>query len=187
MALTQDQKDAFFEHHLPHRLCLLTTFRDRQSWFTERIGREDCDLLRASKDSALIAIRMFAEFLGLKNGSRRDPKPDDVFVEMLGCDRVELAGLPRDEREVIAVLTLRSNKELAHLTTTYADQIKFNNAEIIVKGINIIERLLREKVYALAKDRNGQPYPFPTLEQQKMIYGHECELVGGYRLTPPTE
>jgi hypothetical protein len=70
MALTLDQKDEFFADHLPHRLCLLTTFRDRQSWFKERIGTKDCDLLRASKDSALIAVRMFADFLGLKDGSR---------------------------------------------------------------------------------------------------------------------
>lgn len=183
MALTPDQKDEFFAAHLPHRLCLLTTFRDRQSWFKERIGTKDCDLLRASKDSALIAIRMFAEFLGLKDGSRKCPRPDDVFLETLGCDRVELASLPQTERKVIEELTLRGNKELAHLTATFADQVKSNSAEVIVRGIDIIERLLREKVYALAKDRNGRPYPFPTLEKQRTIYGHECEIVGGYPLT----
>src|ERR1017187_10371708 len=84
MALTADQKDNFFKHHLPHRLCLLTTFRDRQAWFAKRIGKKDKDLLRASKDSSLIMIRMFAEFLGLKEGRDRFIKrPRDLVDQSI--------------------------------------------------------------------------------------------------------
>jgi hypothetical protein len=186
MALTADQKDNFFKHHLPHRLCLLTTFRDRQAWFAKRIGKKDKDLLRASKDSSLIMIRMFAEFLGLKEGRRKKnggPKSgspdDDVFLEMLGCPRVSLASLPQSEQDVITALTRRGNKELAHLTSSFADQLKFNTAEYIVEGIEIIARLLREKVYDQAQDRKGRKYPFPDLESEKTIDGNEYEIVGG--------
>jgi hypothetical protein len=56
MALTPDQKDEFFEDHLPHRLCLLMAFRDRQPWFKERIGQKDCDLLQTSKGSAARSV-----------------------------------------------------------------------------------------------------------------------------------
>jgi hypothetical protein len=51
LALAPAQKDDFFRHHLPHRLCLLLAFRDRQPWFKERIGQGDGDLLRTSKDA----------------------------------------------------------------------------------------------------------------------------------------
>jgi hypothetical protein len=188
MALTADQKDEFFKYHLPHRLCLLTAFRDRQPWFKERVGQKDGDLLRVAKDSALLMIRMFADFMGLRNGRRGSPgkgkkssngDSDDVFVETLGLDRVALTSLPQADQQVIEELTTRGNKELAHLTSTFADQNALNTAEIVIKGINIIERLLREKVYDRAKDRTGHAYTFPTLENEKTIDGSEYEILGG--------
>ena len=192
VALTPGQKDEFFEAHLPHRLCLLMAFRDRQPWFKERIGQKDGDLLRTSKDATLISIRLFANFLGLKLNrscqmvgdfaSRKD-WPNDVNVIDLGGAPARLDDLTADDRTTLEELLKRADKELAHLTSSFADQLKFNSAAIMVRGIDIIERLLREKVYAVARDQNGRPYPFPTLEKQKTIYGHECEVVGGYPLT----
>jgi hypothetical protein len=187
MGLTQKQRDDFFKYHLPHRLCLLMTFRDRQPWFEERIGQRDGDLLRASKDATLISIRLFANFLGLKLKSgqmvegfaSKDKYPKDVDVRDLGGDPARLNDLNADDRMTLEELLKRADKELAHLTSTFADQLKFNTAAIMVRGIDIIDRLLRTKVYDRAKDQTGQKYPFPTLEDEKTIHGNECELVNG--------
>ncbi len=176
MELTEAQKVAFLDKHIPHRLCLLTTFRDRQPWFRERIGHPDCDLLRAAKDSALISIRMFAEFLGLKtvDGKRNDA----VFVDMLGGTSAPMEDLPNKERSVIGGLLRRANKELAHLTSDYTGQDEFNTAKALVDGINIIEGLLRKHLYEPLKRS------FPDLVKEKPIGDDWHQLVDGKRSVP---
>jgi hypothetical protein len=165
------QKEAFLYHHIPHRLCLLTTFRDRQPWFKERKGDPDGDLLRVSKDSALVSIRMFAEFLGLKKvGVKRD---DDVFVDMLGGTRVHMQDLPIEERGVINGLLRRANKKLAHLTCDYTGYDEFGTARALVDGINIVERLLREHLYEPPKA------PFPDLVKEKLFWDDEFQFIHG--------
>jgi hypothetical protein len=194
MTLTADQKDDFFKYHLPHRLCLLMAFRDRQPWFKERIGQKGGDLLRTSKDATLISIRLFANFLGLKLNrsgqmvegfTSKRPFPNDVNVTDLGGDPARLNDLTPDDRTTLEELLKRADKELAHLTSSFADQLKFNTAAIMVRGIDIMERLLQEKVYDRAKDRTGQMYPFPTLENEKTIDANECEIVGGRPCSKP--
>ena len=107
--LTAKQIEAFLQEHIPHRLILLTTFRDRQSWFEEsfRTERPDGDLLRASKDSALIGIRMFANFLGLRLNkageltvgfTSKTTYPHDVNVTDLGGRQAALSDLIGDEK-----------------------------------------------------------------------------------------
>ena len=188
MTLTTKQKDDFFNFHIPHRLCLLFAFRERQSWIKTRIGQKDGDLVRTSKDAALLSIRLFANFLGLKMSrsgqiaesfySKKD-WPNDVNVLDLGGEPAKLNELAEDKRMTLEELLKRADKELAHLTASFADQLKSNNAAIIVRGIDIIEDLLRKQLYDRAKDGLGQKYPFPTLENERTIHGDECEIVGG--------
>ena len=175
MELTKAQKVAFLDKHIPHRLCLLTTFRDRQPWFKERIGRPDCDLLRVAKDSVLISIRMFAEFLRLKESGGKE---DDVFVDMLGGSPVKLTQLPEEEQSVINGLLRRANKELAHLTSDYTGHDEFNTAKVLVDGINIIEGLLRKHLYEPLKRS------FPDLVKEKPIGDDWHQLVDGKRSVP---
>lgn len=173
MELTEAQKKAFLYHHIPHRLCLLTTFRDRQPWFKERKENPDCDLLRVSKDSALVSIRMFAEFLGLKEVKRNDKRNDDVSVDMLGGTWTHMEDLPSEEQVVMKGLLLRANKELAHLTSDYTGHDEFNTARALVDGINIVERLLREHLYEPLKA------PFPDLVKEKLFWDDEFQFVHG--------
>jgi hypothetical protein len=132
---------------------------------------------------------LFANFLGLKlNGSRKLVEDlaakgkwqDDVHVTDLGGAAASPDDLTEEERTTLEGLLQRADKELAHLTSSFADQLTLNTAAIMVRGIDVVERLLREKLYAVAKDQEGRLYPFPTLDHQKTIYGHECEIVGGY-------
>jgi hypothetical protein len=182
MALTSEDKQAFLDLHIPHRLCLLTTFRDRQVWFKERIGEADCDLLRVSKDSALISIRLFSEFLGLQLNGHKPRRleersgagrHDDILVDMLGGKRVLLADLSPAELPVIEGLLRRASKELAHLTSDYSDHNEFNTAGAFTVGIDAIERLLQTHLY--------EPllHPFPNLVSEKLICNNEWQFMDG--------
>ncbi len=144
--LTKQQREAFLRDHLPHRLILLTTFRDRQPWFEKSRQEElpDGDLLRTAKDSALMAIRMLASFLGLKvdkPGKLQEwlppeprRQPDDVFVTDLGGQPATLADLTTDEQKCLEGLLNRANKELAHLTCNFQGHDDFNTEEAIERA-----------------------------------------------------
>jgi hypothetical protein len=172
MGLTQDEIKEFLRDHIPHRLCLLTTFRDRQAWFEKRLEkkREDCDLLRVAKDSALISFRMFAYFLRLKPASAEHG--DGVFVEMLGGRRADLKKLPKKDRVVVHRLFGRANREVAHLTVRYDPEA--NTARAIVDGIDIIEKLLKTHLYDLLDKRMG--VSFPDLKNEKCLCGDRWQF-----------
>lgn len=184
-ALSTRQKRQFLTLHIPHRLCLLSTFRLRQPWFKTRIGKEDGDLLRIAKDSALITIRLFSEFLGLMPEDplthdsctpRRGQKNDDVSVEMLGGRRLFLHDLKKAEANLIRGLYQRASKELAHMTRTYTGHARFNTARAIVDGSKLIENLLREHLY----DVVGAA--FPTLTNERIIHFNHWQFVDGPRM-----
>jgi hypothetical protein len=196
MAITAEEKRAFLEHHIPHRLCLLTTFRDRQGWFEERIEQNDGDLLRASKDSALISIRLFAHFLGLRQKKnkntgafelaadspadiecRKTKSADCVFVTDLDGELAKLDQLSEQESALLDGLLTRANTELAHLTSSFKKQRDFNTARNIVDGLTVIERLLRRNLYDVVSRQNGEKYPFPDLKHERRIRGHGYEIV----------
>jgi hypothetical protein len=187
--LNPKQIEAFLQDHIPHRLILLTTFRDRQPWFEEslRTGRPDGDLLRVSKDSALMSIRMFANFLGLKLKSGKltegfTPKsryPDDVNVTDLGGRQALLSDLTADEQANLEGLLNRGDKELAHLTSNFTGHDDYNTEDAFESGIALIERLLRHKVYDEVVGSDGKKYPFPDLNKERRIWGTGYELHGG--------
>jgi hypothetical protein len=177
MPLTAQQKEDHLYKHVPHRLCLLVTFRDRQSWFRQRVSGKDNDLLRVSKDSALIAIRQFANFLGLQleNGKLTPCKPtgDDVSVDMLGGESVDLTKLASSDKSILVGLLKRGNKELAHLTSNYGNHDKFNKAEALIHGITLVESLLRHQLYDKLK------LSFPNLEAEKLLRFDEWNFPDG--------
>lgn len=168
--LSEETKRQFLELHIPHRLCLLTTFRDRQAWFKDRIEQTDGDLLRVAKDSALISIRMFTKFLRLMPVSEQN---DDVFVDMLGGEQTSLHDLSPGEQRLIKGIHSRGNKELAHLTSTFRAHDEFNTAKAIVDATCLIERLLHEKLYKVLSRE------FPTLASERRIHYDHWQFVHG--------
>jgi hypothetical protein len=178
--LSPEKVEEFFQRHIPHRLCLLLAFRERQKWFYEemRAGRLSGDLLRCAKDSALISIRLFANFLGLRLKKSKEkydlidtsdpkffdsPKDDDLFVDRLGGSFAKLENLSSTDQELLKGLLQRADKELAHLTSNFAVHDTHNTAKVICDGITLIERLLREHLFA------GVKRPFPSLRREWQI------------------
>jgi hypothetical protein len=178
--LPSNRVEEFLQHHVPHRLCLLLTFRERQKWFYEEMsaGRLSGDLLRCAKDSALISIRFFANFLGLRLKKKKQkydlidtsdadffepPKDDDVFVAQLGGSFAKLENLPPSEQALLKELLQRTDKELAHLTSNFLRHDDYNTAKAICDGITLIERLLGECLFAKVNR------PFPSLDSERQI------------------
>lgn len=170
----EKQKRVFLDSHIPHRLTLLRTFRERQKWFEDHMTPDpNChpgDLLRCSKDSALITIRMFAEFLGLKvhkdgSGCDRSCKKsrctkkwtkesasdnDDIDLSWFFDDQEEHRLLwanvePESDRQILRAVIQRANKELAHLTSIY--DYDANTAKAIIRSITLVERLVKENLF----------------------------------------
>ena len=111
------------------------------------------NLLRSAKDSALMAIRLFSNFLGLglRNPSRRltdqfRPKGDDVSVQMVGGEYAALKILRKDEQSLLQGLLRRADKELAHLTANYLHHDDFNTAEAILRGVPTFPKMARRNV-----------------------------------------
>lgn len=178
--LSPTEIDKFIKLHIPHRLCLLLAFRQRQTWFYEEMkaGRLSCDLLRCAKDSSLISVRLFARFLGirLKSGALlgatdsaffENSRADDVFVDRLGGRFAVLgkAGDLSDQGDdLLKGLLQRADKELAHLTSNFEDHDTHNTARVICDGIALIEGLLRRCLF----DHSNRP--FPTLHSEQQIH-----------------
>lgn len=179
--LTAQQIEDQLTEHIPHRLCLLVTFRDRQDWFRKQVGSKENDLLRVSKDSALISIRLFCHFLGFKlNGSKTslvdsELRGDDAGVEMLGGEKVDANKLPKSEKDLLAGLLTRADKELAHLTSNYERHAEFNTASALIEGITLVERLLRQQLY----ERLNRP--FPNLDKERNLSFDEWNFPDGQK------
>jgi hypothetical protein len=151
--LSDEEIGKFLDAHLPHRLTLLRTFRERKS----TVDIAGCgDIYRCLKDSALISIRLLLEAMGLKGHHEGgayslvpDPcpkKPDDVKIDLLGGEPVDPPSIPLDDQRVLAGIYCRASKELAHLTLTYNDE--FNDPERILLGIDLVQGLIQKHLYA---------------------------------------
>ncbi|MGA8479529.1 MAG: hypothetical protein WB696_16355 [Chthoniobacterales bacterium] len=151
--LSNEQIEKFLGAHLPHRLTLLRTFRERKSCVDVQ-GRGD--IYRCLKDSGLIAIRLLLKAMGLQGCQNGDGAyllikgasraPDDVTIDQLGGELVDPSSIPLDDQRLLAGIYCRANKELAHLTLVYNDE--FNAPEKILRGIDLVEILIQKHLYA---------------------------------------
>jgi hypothetical protein len=159
--LDDQEKEAFRIGHLPHRLTLLRTFRDRQAENWQGKG----DIYRCVKDSALISMRLFLDAMGLQGQydetkgeyilrvNKKERRGDDVWIDQLGGTLVDPDSISDDERRILAGIYKRADKELAHLTVS--DVGEFNTPAVIIRGIDTVERLIRTNLY----DKVGWAWP----------------------------
>ncbi len=150
--MTTEEKAKFFSHHIPHRLTLLRAFRNRVNEGYDFNDKKD--IYRCLKDSNLIAVRLFLEFLGIKGikedgiyklRSFKSNNINDVQVDRFIGSLIELEDINDSEQRILSGVFLRANKELAHFTETYYDE--FNEPEILIFAATIIEELLKKHLY----------------------------------------
>src|SRR5436190_14820298 len=117
--------DEYFNAHIPHRVNLLTTFRDRysgrrrladhrpqQSWDEPR------DFFRCSKDISILMVRFFCDEMGLylpKNAS--DLKERNPWKPIFGIRQFTLNEAQADACKYQNLLTVLkvANRAVAHI------------------------------------------------------------------------
>lgn len=137
-------------------MTMLRSWRDRASG---EMSREDriCGF-----ESALIACRLFLQFLGLKTAhhplrlvaetryfSPDQRKSDEVKVTDLGGEFVKIRqDLTREERFLLARVHHAASKATAHLS--YGSRHGFRE-EQLPRAIDVISRLLHKRLYSVVK------------------------------------
>jgi hypothetical protein len=158
--LTKEQKRDFFDNHLAHRLTLLRCLRNRS--LQTSIWKGKGDIYRCVKDSNLIAVRLFMDFLGLKgiyNGNNyeliQNPNPDrfkdDVKLDRFRGELLKPSDVSQHFHKLLAGIYARADKELAHLTLIFNEE--FNQEEKLIEAATVIEQLLKEFLYDPLKEQ----------------------------------
>ena len=159
-------EDQYFNDHIPHRVNLLTTFRDRYS--RRRGGRvaahrpeqswdQPRDFFRFSKDISILMVRFFCDELGLhlpekasepKDRRERDGKPWQPHFK---CKQFTVADAKKDKRKfssLVAVLKA-ANRAVAHINKLDVDHGFKTQAdhEPLFDVIDWIESLIETHMY----------------------------------------
>jgi len=149
-------EDEYFSSHIPHRVNLLSTFRERYSPSGSRrefpFG-EPRDFFRCSKDISILMVRFFCDELGLylpKNATdlkERTPMPNRGF-KVRPFTKLEVAG---DSRYGSLLAVLRAaNRAVAHIECSEVDHpFKVEkDHEMLFEVITWIEDVIQSHMYA---------------------------------------
>jgi hypothetical protein len=160
------EKEIFLQKHLRHRLTLLRTLGARvESKFD---FSSNGDIYRCIKDSNLISIRLLMDFLGIKgslnNGNFslieiivNNKNKNDIRIDEFNRKLLTIEDVLESDREILAGVYVRADKELAHLTNKFNDE--FNEEKALIHAAKIIENLIRIHLYEFLE------VPFPEIDK----------------------
>ncbi len=152
--LTPEFEKAYFEAHIPHRLNLLTTFRER--YLKSSLKPDDIrDFYRCSKDISMFMVRSLLNELGITFMRKRPNIIDDVsndrdWKENFGISRLTSDEVRKDRRyENIKIVLKAANRAIAHIAPDDVDHsIKLeSDNKILFDAIDFTEEMIREKMY----------------------------------------
>lgn len=117
------------------------------------------DIYRCAKDSNLIAVRLWLDFLGLKGvrtasglalqqSLRKTGQKyaDDVMIDQFIGRLLVPSDVPCQFHEILAAVYCRADKELAHLTTTSDDT--YNTEDKLIEAATAVESLLEQHLFS---------------------------------------
>ena len=147
----------YFNKHIPHRLNLLTTFRERFSIDSIFYSKPDDirDLYRCTKDISILMVRFFIEELGIKlkqkSQSKLIPHSIDLKhrVEEFGIKQLLIEDITYDPNyKCILEVLSAANRAVAHIDR---DFVNHNFADdCLIGAINSTERLVKINMYQSA-------------------------------------
>lgn len=150
-------KTDYFERHIPHRVNLLITFRERFRGLSNEKGYYVRDLFRCSKDSSLLMIRFFLSELGVKLARKPDIlKPESNSDYKTRVADFQLGTIPVSQiqadqnlnQELIDAL-IAANRAVAHIINKDVDH-KFDDDiddEILFRVIDYVEDKIVTHIY----------------------------------------
>jgi hypothetical protein len=163
-------KDEYLRDHPPHRVNLLTTFRDRYSPSKEmkrgkrrrKLNAEEArDLFRCAKDISMAMVRFFCDEMGLylREGAsdpedREKRKKNGQWVSwepfLPNTRRFLAEDARKDPRYDNLVIVLKAaNRAVVHINETDVDHpIKVDaDLEILYSVIDWVEELIESHIY----------------------------------------
>jgi hypothetical protein len=156
-------KKEYLEEHIPHRINLLTTFRDRfkNNGHKER-GYYARDFFRCSKDMSIIMSRFFLSELGIKLQRKTNQLIKEEDKDLL-WRITEFNIQPLDPKLIEADQSIHSilveilkagNRAVAHLDNTDVNHFfkDYIHDEIIFQVIDYIESQISLKIYKTKKE-----------------------------------
>ena len=160
--------DEYFNDHLPHRVNLLTTFRERYEQNPRRPGfssGQPRDLFRCSKDISMLMVRFFCAEMGLhlRKGEidlEEIPKWTPQF-NVRRFTKIEARNDPRYTK--LLTVMKAANRAVAHIESSDVDHsIKTEKDHaILFDSVNWIEELIQSHIYTpngrLLKDAMSLP------------------------------
>jgi hypothetical protein len=152
--LTPEFEKAYFEAHIPHRLNLLITFRER--YLKSSLKPDDIrDFYRCSKDISIFMVRSLLDELGIIYKKKEDNPTEDIsskkkWKSQLGIVQLTETEVRNDSRyENIKVVLKAANRAIAHIAPDDVDHsIKLDSDnKILFDTIDFTEEMIKEKMY----------------------------------------
>ena len=151
--LTAKESSDLLDYHLPYRFTMLSALADC-------VGEKRCPTKKefqiCAYQSAIIAARVFAEFLGLGIEAPNKPKLKEkkgyfsdggsiteVKIQDLKGSLVSLSELSPREQDVLARAIFFANKATAHIDPPHIDGFPHTD---FVELVQILEKLLRSRL-----------------------------------------
>ncbi len=151
--LTKKERAELLDYHLPYRFTMLSALTD---CVREKRGPTTKEFKICAYQSAIIAARVFAEFLGLGIEAPNNPKLKEkkgyfsdggsiteVKIQDLKGSLVALSELSAREQDVLARAIFYANKATAHIDLAHIEG--FQHTEF-VELVSILEKLLRSRL-----------------------------------------
>jgi hypothetical protein len=161
------KKEDYFVSHLPHRVNLLTTFRDRYSPTRElkrgkhrrKLHPEEArDLYRCAKDISMLMVRFFCDELGLYLGQNADEIVQrSKGPRFTGIKKLTVEEAKRDPRyDRLTIVLKAANRAVAHIFPDGVDHpIKDDaDSDILFEVIDWVEELIKTRIY----EANGESF-----------------------------
>jgi len=144
--------EEYFEHHIPHRINLLITFRER--YYNSSLKPDDIrDFYRCSKDISMLMVRFLLGELGINFKKLKDNQSNDVtesWRPKFGIKQLTANEVKSDNRYLNIIGVLKAaNRAVAHIESDYVNHsIKLDTDHyILFDAINFTEEKIIEKMY----------------------------------------
>ena len=149
----------YFEQHIPHRINLLITFRERYNSHSTLKPNDIRDFFRCSKDISMLMVRFLLGELGINFRKAKDNPNDDIseyWRPKFGIKQLTEQEVKADIRYTnIKVVLKAANRAIAHIEPTDVyHAIKLDtDHQILFDAINFTQEKLIENMY-LATNSN---------------------------------
>ncbi|MBN8695228.1 MAG: hypothetical protein J0L87_01755 [Bacteroidetes bacterium] len=154
----------YFEKHIPHRINLLVTFRERFADLPEEKRQKIRDLFRCSKDISLLMARFLLNELGikLKKGDRSLTREEGAEwkkrIAEYKLKSLELSDLLSNKNlcEDVLIVLIAANRAVAHIDEKHVDHnLKTVEDEpSLIRVINYIENTIKINFYEFTNRHN---------------------------------